>query len=93
MALRLLLRLSTIVSFPEVVIMMNNMDTARWAVTEIRKKMESLETYMDMLSGVMGVLEDRLESVQQEFVGFADAVEDLRYEVQDLPQTLGVTDC
>lgn len=73
--------------------MMNNMDTARWAVTEIRKKMESLETYMDMLSGVMGVLEDRLESVQQEFVGFADAVEDLRYEVQDLPQTLGVTDC
>ena len=73
--------------------MMNNMDTARWAVTEIRKKMESLETYMDMLSGVMGVLEDRLESVQQEFVGFTDAVEDLRYEVQDLPQTLGVTDC
>lgn len=72
---------------------MDNTDTARWAVMEIRKKMESLETYMDMLSGVMGVLEDRMESVQQEFIGFADAVEDLRYEVQDLPETLGVTGC
>lgn len=72
---------------------MENMDTTRWAVMEIQKKMESLETYMDMLSGVIGVLEDRMESVQQEFVGFADAVEDLRYDVQDLPETLGVRDC
>ncbi len=73
--------------------MMENADTVRWVAVEIQKKMESLETYMDMLTGVMGVLEERMESVQQEFVGFTDAVEELRDEILDLPETLGVMDC
>lgn len=93
MALTLLPRLLTTVSSPEEVITIDDVNAARWAVMEIRKKMESLETYMDILSGVMEVLEDRMESMQQEFIGFADAVEDLRYDIQDLPEALGVIDC
>lgn len=71
--------------------MMNeNAEIARWTTLEILKKMEQLENCMDVATGVMAVLEDRMESLEQEFIGFVDAVEDLRSEVQDLPDTLGV---
>lgn len=71
--------------------MMNeNAEIARWTTLEILKKMEQLENCMDVAMGVMAVLEDRMESLEQEFIGFVDAVEDLRSEVQDLPDTLGV---
>ena len=74
--------------------MMNeNAEIARWTTLEILKKMEQLENCMDVAMGVMAVLEDRMESIEQEFVGFVDAVEDLRSDVLDLPDTLGVKTC
>ena len=74
--------------------MMNeNAEMAKWSVLEILKKMEQLDNCLDVAMGVMGVLEDRMESLEQEFIGFVDAVEDLRGEVQDLPDALGVKTC
>ena len=73
--------------------MNENAEMTRWTVLEILKKMEQLENCMDVAMSVMGVLEDRMESLEQEFIGFTDAVEDLRGEVQDLPDTLGVKIC
>lgn len=80
-------------SFKEMLMMNENAETARWIALEILKKMEQLENCMDVAMGVMGVLEDRMESLEQEFVGFVDALEDLRSDVQDLPDALGVKTC
>ena len=68
-------------------------EMARWTILEILKKMEQLENCLDVAMGVMAVLEDRMESLEQEFIGFTEAVEDLRDEVQDLPDALGVKTC
>mgnify|MGYP006988860443 CR=1 FL=1 len=74
--------------------MMNeNAEIARWTVLEILKKMERLERCMSMAMGAMGTLQDRMAYLEQEFIGFVDAVEDLRSEVQDIPDILGVKTC
>ena len=70
-----------------------NAENARWVAVDILKKMEQLEFCMDVLATYIETMEDKMESIQQEFISFTDAAEDLREEVNDLADGLGVTSC
>lgn len=70
-----------------------NSETARCVAINILKKMEQMEFCMDVLATYIETMEDKMESIQQEFISFTDATEDLRDEVNDLADGLGVRTC
>ena len=73
--------------------MNERMEYEKWVVTEILKKMEQLEFCINVVSSYVETLEDKMESIQQEFISFTDAAEELQDEIQKLSEGLGVVTC